>query len=165
MTNPTPDEAFDRYRQAVLECIEGTRDAMTPIAQAVAEFLVGAGEKVSPIADVVQVLSDGLSVIAWDAYRRAGLPYGDTEDGLLAWLDSEGDEAQREADAKYQCQRQWMIDGFRRQVEERGTNRPLDSLPDFGYHVFVDWVWQRGQMTRILRPGRGRLCGSLDRPA
>lgn len=54
-----------------------------------------------------------------EAYRLAGAPYGDTDEGLGRWLGELREGIRQDVEAEYERQRAWVIEDTRRQVEAR----------------------------------------------
>lgn len=93
-------EAIEAQAEAVRRAGVPASTLITPeqaahFAKTMAEF--GRAIRVQLVEPALKV-GRALHTAAWGSYRSAGMPYGDTEDGMMRWLRERSAAARAEAD-------------------------------------------------------------------
>lgn len=83
---PTPQQ-MERIREGMLAMGAAMARAMKPAIAAAAEF----GRK--------------FHAAMWTAYRADGMPYGETEEGLMRWVEEQGQKNRARAEAEHEAMR------------------------------------------------------------
>ncbi len=79
--------------------------------ESVREGLLGIGRALQPAVERFGKAAHILYDAMWNAYRQAGAPYGETEEGLQRWIQEEGEKARAREEAT------------RREAWEAGLNK------------------------------------------
>jgi len=84
----------------------------------------------SSVAQVMNQLWEGILPILnsirdalWEAYRQAGMPYGDSQEGLLHWMEDMGKIRRHEVEIERIRQHHQNLIDFRRIGEEVRAKR------------------------------------------
>jgi len=76
-------------------------------------------QTVKAIMPILEAIRDAL----WEAYRQDGMPYGDSQEGLLRWMEDMGKIRQHEAEIERIRQHHQNLIDFRRIGEEVRARR------------------------------------------
>jgi len=90
--------------------------ALTLWMESVAEVTMRVAKAVLPILESIR---DAL----WEAYREAGMPYGDSQEGLLHWMEDMGKIRRHEVEIERIRQHHQNLIDFRRIGEEVTASR------------------------------------------
>ncbi len=76
-------------------------------------------QTVKAVLPILESIRDAL----WETYRQAGMPYGDSQEGLLRWMEDMGKIRQHEAEIERIRQHHQNLIDFRRIGEEVRARR------------------------------------------
>jgi hypothetical protein len=82
------------------------------------EWANGVREALQPALDHVQQVARDLHDALQRDYARAGMPYGDSDEGMYRWFDEVMLEGRIRAEAEAVEERNQFIGDFRQQVQE-----------------------------------------------
>lgn len=97
-----------------------TPEQVAQIGRACEQFAKALTQTFERLAPVMRKLHEGM----WDAYRKAGTPYGDSEEGLLQWCEHLGQARRRE----YEREREQAMQDFARLGAERRRESRTGAL-------------------------------------
>jgi hypothetical protein len=91
------------------------------------EYITAMGEIISekfvPIFEQVGAVLQATYDVFWQAYRDAGMPYGETDDGLLRWVKEVGEANCLRFEADRILAHHRMVANFRKVINERQRTR------------------------------------------
>ena len=59
-----------------------------------------------------------MRLTVWDGYRAAGMPYGETEDGMMRWFEEQGAVARAKREREYEAERAEAVASFAARLRE-----------------------------------------------
>lgn len=90
-------------------CIEQTRDAILTFGRAVSSQL-------APLLQQIGIATQMIYEAFWQSYREAGMPYGETEEGLLRWMKEVGEVERMQMESERILAHHQMLANFRTEV-------------------------------------------------
>ena len=89
------------------------------IAQAFQQAAMAFQEALAPAMQHMLTFLQQLHAAGWQAYRNAGMPYGETEAGMQRWLEEDMQARRLAADAERIREHHAMLADFWQQVTRR----------------------------------------------
>lgn len=98
--------------------MDNAEQAMQNLGRGIIQFGDAVVEVLTPFMAKVYEFGTALLEAHWDAYREAGMPFGATDEGMMRWIDEQGQLHAAQVNADYEAQRQWVVDDFKRHLAE-----------------------------------------------
>lgn len=96
----------------MVERWEQVREAILALGEVLVEGLGRAFEAIGPVVE-------RFMEVCWDGYREAGMPYGESEEGMMRWLRERAEIARLRMEAERLEKYQSGMAAFRRMLKER----------------------------------------------
>lgn len=99
--------------------MDNTEQALQNLGRGIIQFGDAVVEVLTPFMAKVYEFGTVLLEAHRNAYREAGMPYGDTDGGMMRWIDEQGQRHAAQVNADYEARQRWVIEDFKRQLAER----------------------------------------------